>query len=102
MICLPSVSAFSLAAARLGWPLQSCRLVFLHRRDFARIIPELQPQAKILALSWDGSTPKRLADLLCERGLGASTLWVLEAMGGPRERVTRELASAFRQDGMDP
>jgi precorrin-6B C5,15-methyltransferase / cobalt-precorrin-6B C5,C15-methyltransferase len=102
MICIPGVSAFSHAAARLGWPLQSCRLISLHGRDFARIIPELQPQAKILSLSWDGSTPKQIAELLCERGLGTSTLWVLEAMGGPRERVTQQLASAFHLHDIDP
>jgi precorrin-6B C5,15-methyltransferase / cobalt-precorrin-6B C5,C15-methyltransferase len=102
MICIPGPSAFSLAAARLGWALQSCRLVSLHGRDFAAIIPELQPQAKILALSWDGSTPQRLAALLCERGLGTSALWVMEAMGGGREKVTRHIASEFRQSEIDP
>jgi precorrin-6Y C5,15-methyltransferase (decarboxylating) len=100
--CIPGPSAFSLAAARLGWPLQSCRLVSLHGRALARIFPELQPQAKILALSWDGSTPGQLVDLLCERGFGASTVWVMEAMGGPRERITRSTALAFRFDPVDP
>jgi precorrin-6Y C5,15-methyltransferase (decarboxylating) len=102
MICIPGPSAFSLAAARLGWALQSCRLVSLHGRDLVRIIPDLQPRAKILALSWDGSTPKKLADLLCERGLGASFVFVLQAMGGPREKITRQVAAEFRQDDIDP
>ncbi|MGP0060126.1 MAG: precorrin-6y C5,15-methyltransferase (decarboxylating) subunit CbiE [Beijerinckiaceae bacterium] len=102
MICVPGPSAFSLAAARLGWALQSCRLVSLHGRDLSRIIPDLQPRAKILALSWDGSTPKKLADLLCERGLGASFIFVLQAMGGPREKITRQVAAEFRQDDIDP
>jgi precorrin-6Y C5,15-methyltransferase (decarboxylating) len=102
MICIPSISAFSLAAARLGWALQSCHLISLHGRDLARIIPELQPRAKILALSWDGTTPKQLADLLCARGLGASPLWILEAMGGPRERITRHVAMDFHQSDIDP
>jgi precorrin-6B C5,15-methyltransferase / cobalt-precorrin-6B C5,C15-methyltransferase len=101
MICIPNISAFSLAAARLGWALQSCRLVSLHGRALARIIPELQPQAKILALSWDGSTPGRLANLLCERGFGASTIRVMEAMGGPRERVICSTAQDFCYDPID-
>ena len=32
MLCLPQASAFSLAAARLGWPLQDVALVSLHGR----------------------------------------------------------------------
>ena len=58
-----------------------------------QIIPHLQPGARILALSWDGSTPAQLAALLSERGFGASTMTVLEAMGGPRERIRRVTAA---------
>ena len=90
MQCLPAPSAFSLAAARLNWSLQECRLISLHGREFERIIPALQPRAKILCLSWDETTPPRLAKLLCERGLGQSRITVMEAMGGPRERVRDE------------
>jgi len=61
MICLPAPSAFSLAAARLGWSLQDCTLLSLHGRALEAIIPHLQPRARILALSWDGATPARLA-----------------------------------------
>lgn len=95
MRCLPAASAFSLAAARLCWSLQDCRLVSLHGRDFERIIPALQPRARILCLSWDETTPPRLAGLLCERGLGRSRIIVMEAMGGPRERLRESTAEAF-------
>ena len=44
----------------------------------------LQPGARILALSWDGETPAKLATFLAERGMGSSELTVLEAMGGPQ------------------
>ena len=64
MACFPQPSAFSLAAARLGWSLPDCACVSLHGRALERIIPHLQPGARILALSWDGSTPGRLAALL--------------------------------------
>jgi precorrin-6Y C5,15-methyltransferase (decarboxylating) len=93
--CFPAPSAFSLAAARLNWTLQDCSLVSLHGRDFARIIPALQPSAKILCLSWDETTPPRLAKLLCERGLGQSRIVVLEAIGGPRERMRECTAEDF-------
>ena len=91
--CFPQVSAFSLAAARLGWSLPECDCVSLHGRAVEQIIPHLQPGARILALSWDGSTPAQLAALLSERGFGASTMTILEAMGGPGERIRRVTAA---------
>src|ERR1700733_9311961 len=85
-ICLPQPSAFSLAAARMGWPLQDVSLVTLHGRPLHGIIRRLQPGVRILALSWDSTTPARLAELLNTRHMGRSRMTVLEAMGGPRER----------------
>ncbi len=100
--CFPAPSAFSLAAARLHWSLQDCSLVSLHGRDFARIIPVLQPGARILCLSWDETTPPRLAKFFCARGLGEARMIVLEAMGGRRERIRETLASAFDLQDIDP
>lgn len=102
MRVLPQPSAFSLAAARLGWALQDCALVSLHGRPLERIVPYLQPGARVLALSWDGATPARLAALLGERGLGDSEMAVLEALGGSRERIRRVAARDFALDGVDP
>lgn len=100
--CFPAPSAFSLAASRLGWPLQDCILETLHGRDFARIRRWLQPGARILALSWDGDTPRRLAGELCARGMGGSRIVVLEAMGGPREACRETTAAAFAEAAIDP
>ncbi len=94
-LCLPNASAFSLAAARLGWSLQDVTPVSLHGRALEGIVRHLQPGARILALSWDGETPAGLAKFLVERGMGGSTLTVLEAMGGPRERVRSATATHF-------
>jgi precorrin-6Y C5,15-methyltransferase (decarboxylating) len=94
-LCLPQPSSFSLAASRLGWSLQDVSLVSLHGRALEGIVRHLQPGARILALSWDGETPSKLAKMLAERGMGASSLTVLEAMGGPRERLRRSTAKAF-------
>jgi len=102
MVCFPHVSAFSLAAARLGWSLPESACVSLHGRALERLIPHLQPGARILALSWDGTTPGRVADLLNERGFGGSDMIVLEAMGGPREHVLRARAESFNLTGIDP
>jgi precorrin-6B C5,15-methyltransferase / cobalt-precorrin-6B C5,C15-methyltransferase len=101
IVCYPLPSAFSLAAARLGWSLPDCECLSLHGRALERVIPYLQPQACILALSWDETTPGRLAELLIARGFGNSTMTVLEAMGGPRERVRRTRAADFDLAGID-
>ena len=95
MICIPAPSAFALAAARLGWSQQDCALLSLHGRPLEAIIPHLQPGARIVALSWDATTPGKLAGLLASRGMGRSVLTVCEAMGGPRERVRAGEADSF-------
>ncbi len=94
-VCLPQPSAFSLAAARMGWPLQDVALMTLHGRPLQGIIRHLQPGARILALSWDSATPGKLAELLIAHRMGQSRISVLEAMGGERERVRHATASNF-------
>ncbi|MBP2297638.1 precorrin-6y C5,15-methyltransferase (decarboxylating) subunit CbiE [Azospirillum picis] len=95
---IPAPSAFSLAAARLGWPLQDCRCLTVHGRPLELVVPHLQPNAKLLLLSWDGTTPAKLAALLRARGFGASRLTVLEAMGGPREERHEATADGWSMD----
>jgi precorrin-6Y C5,15-methyltransferase (decarboxylating) len=102
IIALPAPSAFSLAAARLGWSLQDCVLLSLHGRSFERIVPHLQPGARILVLAWDETTAPRAATCLEARGMGGSRITVLEALGGPRERVRSLRADAFDMPGIDP
>ena len=91
-IALPAPSSFSLAAARLGWPLQATVTLALHTRRVETILRYLHAGQRILALSLDGSTPAQVADLLVHHGFGGSVLHVMEALGGPRERVHRRLA----------
>ncbi|MEK4033723.1 precorrin-6y C5,15-methyltransferase (decarboxylating) subunit CbiE [Methylocystis sp. IM3] len=95
---VPAPSAFSLAAARLGWSQQDCALVSLHGRAFERIAPHLQPRARIIALSWDETTPARIAAHLAANGMGASRLIVLERLDGPQERIRETRADAFSLD----
>jgi precorrin-6Y C5,15-methyltransferase (decarboxylating) len=102
IIALPAPSAFSLAAARLGWSLQDCVLLSLHGRSFERIVPHLQPRARILVLAWDETTAPRVATCLEAHRMGGSRITVLEALGGPRERVRSVRADAFELPGIDP
>ena len=101
-ICLPQPSAFSLAAARMGWPLQDVSLVTLHGRALNGIIRYLQPGARILALSWDSATPRKLSELLTRHRMGQSRMTVLEAMGGARERIRHATASNFDIEEIQP
>lgn len=94
-LCLPAPSAFSLACARLGWSLQDAATITFCGRPIAPLAPLLQPGARVLALSADATTPSAVAVFLRGRGFGQSVLHVLEALGGPRERVRRTTADDF-------
>jgi precorrin-6Y C5,15-methyltransferase (decarboxylating) len=95
MLVVPAPSAFSLAAARLGWAMPDVALLSLHGRVLDLVRPHLQPGARILTLTSDGEGPAMLARLLAESGFGASRLTVLEALGGPRERIRTIIAQDF-------
>ena len=84
---LPTPSTFSLAAARLGWPLERTSCLGLHAAPLTRLRPHLAPGERLIVLLRDGAAVAGLAAYLCEQGFGTSRLWVMEALGGPRERV---------------
>jgi precorrin-6Y C5,15-methyltransferase (decarboxylating) len=67
----------------------------LHGRELDRVRPHLQPGARVLALTSDGNGPAALAGLLAAIGFGTSRLTVLEALGGPHERIRATTAADF-------
>ncbi|MCY1391800.1 Precorrin-6Y C(5,15)-methyltransferase [decarboxylating] [compost metagenome] len=83
---LPSPSSFSLAAARLGWPLQDMVTLSVVARPVAALAAHLYTGVRLLVLSNDGSSPAAIASMLCERGFGPSRMTVLEHLGGAAER----------------
>src|SRR3546814_270985 len=83
---LPGRSAFTLSAARIGWPLAEVDCLTLHGRPLSLLHPYIQPGARLLILSEDATTPAAVAALLAARGYGESRLSVLEHLDGPRER----------------
>jgi precorrin-6Y C5,15-methyltransferase (decarboxylating) len=83
---LPAPSSLSLAAARLGWPLQEVTAVSLVGRPLASLNVHLYAGARLFVLSADGDAPAALAALLRLRGFGATRMIVLEHLGGERER----------------
>ena len=101
MLVVPAPSAFSLAAARLGWAMQETALVSLHARSLDYVRPHLHPGARVIALTSDGAAPAALARLLAETGFDQSRVTVLEALGGPRERIRTATAAAFDLGAVD-
>ena len=85
----------------MGWPLPDVALLSLHGRSLDLIRPHLHPGARVLALTSDGEEPRALAALLNEIGFGSSKLTVLEALGGPRERIRAARAAEFSLSGID-
>jgi precorrin-6Y C5,15-methyltransferase (decarboxylating) len=102
ILTLPAPSAFSLAASRLGWALQDAVTISLHGRALEAIIPHIQPGRRIIALTTDGTTPEKVAQLLGAQGFGPSRMLVLEAMGGARERLRETVAERFDLAAIDP
>ncbi|ESZ42403.1 bifunctional cobalt-precorrin-7 (C(5))-methyltransferase/cobalt-precorrin-6B (C(15))-methyltransferase [Mesorhizobium sp. L2C066B000] len=102
MHVIPAPSATSLAAARLGWALQDIEVISLHGRPLDLIRPLLHPRARILALTSDGDAPATIARLLAELDFGGSRLTVLEALGGPNEKLRLARADAFDLRDINP
>ncbi|MBJ6121722.1 precorrin-6y C5,15-methyltransferase (decarboxylating) subunit CbiE [Sphingomonas mollis] len=86
-VAQPAPSTFALAASRLGWRLEDCPCLGLHAAPLTRLRPHLAPGQRALVLVRDGDAVLTLADYLSGLGFGASTLTVMEAIGGPRERI---------------
>ena len=91
----PGRSSFSLAAARMGWPLESTQCFGLHAAPLSRLRPRLAPGRRMLVLLRDGAAVRALADYLAAEGFGGSHLTLMEALGGPRERRTEARAEAL-------
>lgn len=93
MSVLPAPSSFSLAAARMGWPLQDVVTLSVVARPLAALNAQLHNGVRLLVLSNDGSSPAAIAELLRGRGFGPSRMTVLEHLGGEAERRVEALAS---------
>ena len=84
---LPGVSCFALACARLGWGIEGVACLGLHAAPLARMRAQLAPGARLVMTLRDGAAVADVAGYLDALGFGDSRLWVMEALGGPRERV---------------
>lgn len=96
MTIIPAPSAFSWACARLGWSLPEVETLSLCGRDLALLNGFLYPNARILALSADHTTPRIVAQRLTEQGYGHTQITVLEHLGGPNERILQGTATTWQ------
>ncbi|MBU4628619.1 MULTISPECIES: precorrin-6y C5,15-methyltransferase (decarboxylating) subunit CbiE [unclassified Pseudomonas] len=86
LLILPAPSSVSLAAARLGWPLQDVVTLSVVARPVAALNAHLASGVRLLVLSNDGRSPTAIAALLRASGFGPSRLSVFEHLGGAAER----------------
>ncbi|MGI4951012.1 MAG: precorrin-6Y C5,15-methyltransferase (decarboxylating) subunit CbiT, partial [Janthinobacterium lividum] len=100
-MCHPAPSVFALARARLAWPAQDTATVSFCGRPIDTVAPLLQPGARLLTLSATSDTPRALAAALRDRGFGATTMHVMEALGGAQERTRTATATGFDLTGID-
>ncbi len=91
----PAPSAFSLAAARMAWPLQKVTCLSLHTAPIDTLKRRLRPGRFFLLLTSGADAPAKIAQLLDQETFGASPFTLLEALGGPFERITTHSAGDF-------
>ena len=96
LLILPAPSSVSLAAARLGWPLQEVVTLSVVARPAAAINAHLATGVRLLVLSNDGGSPALIASLLAESGFGPSRLTVFEHLDGADERRIDGLAEDWQ------
>ncbi|MES2432732.1 MAG: precorrin-6y C5,15-methyltransferase (decarboxylating) subunit CbiE [Pseudomonadota bacterium] len=90
----PGPSTFQLAAAQLGWRMEEISCHGLHAAPFERLRPVLSKGHRAVCLLRDGDAAQALAAWLTDQGFVAD-LTVLEALGGPNQRVRQTTAAAF-------
>ncbi|QJI32526.1 precorrin-6y C5,15-methyltransferase (decarboxylating) subunit CbiE [Pseudomonas sp. ADAK18] len=96
LLILPAPSSVSLAAARLGWPLQDVVTLSVVARPLAALNAHLSSGVRVLVLSNDGQSPAAIAALLRASGFGLSRLSVFEHLGGADERRVDGIAQDWQ------
>lgn len=92
MLVVSHPGAFSLAAAKLLWPLDAVNCITLHGRPLDLLAAQLYPHARLLILAENGAMPGKVAEYLTRRGFGSAEITVLEHLGGPQENILRGTA----------
>lgn len=88
-VSYPASSTFQLAANALGWRMEEVLCLGLHAAPLTRLRPVLARGQRVICLLRDGAAVAELGAYLGAQGFGASTLWVLESLGGARQRIVK-------------
>ncbi len=97
----PQLSAFQLAACRMGWSLADVETMTIHGRPAEQIVRWFAPGQRLLVLTKDKTSPQSVATLLCDNGYGNSHMSVLAAMGGRDEMRFDGVAESWEHDVPD-
>jgi precorrin-6Y C5,15-methyltransferase (decarboxylating) len=98
IVVVPASSTFAWAAARLRWRLEETITLGLHARPIELLRPHLRTGARLIVLARDGAAPALIAGYLRGLGFAPSRLTILEALGGPAERIRATTAAGFALD----
>ena len=88
IIVMPHLSAFSLAAAHMGWSIPDCDCFTIHGRPAATLEAFIQPEARLFILTQDETSIAEVCRRLIGRGFENSEVTVLENLGGPLQRIS--------------
>ncbi len=97
----PHLSAFQLAAVRMGWSMADVELLTVHGRPVEQMIAFIQPHQRLLILTTGSQTPSRIAKFLVDRGFGRSRMTVFAAMGGEQEQKFEGVAAEWSEEVPD-
>lgn len=98
----PTLSSYSLACNRLGWSGQTIDTISLCGRSLETLRPALIPGRKTLILSENESTPHNVKAYLEKWQIPYKLFYILEALGGPRERIRSFLLKESLPGTIDP
>ena len=92
---MPNISGVQMAAARMGWPIASCKILTVHGRAIEQILPSCQRRARLLVIAENGQTAGKVAQLLTDHGYGDAEITALAHLGGDDEASFQALAAGW-------
>ena len=84
-LVIPHVSGLQMAAARMGWPIESCKIMTIHGRAIEQVLPSCQRRARLLVIAKNGQSASQVAQLLTDQGYGDADITALAHLGGDDE-----------------
>ena len=92
----PQLSSFQLAASRLGWNMSECETLTVHGRADESVRRYICPRNRLLILTQNKNTPKKIAEILCGQGFENSKMIVLSHLGSSQEKKFIGMAKQWK------